>query len=148
MKVNINRLDKDFYLEATNEEGKSVYMDAAETIGGSNKAARPMQLLLMALGGCSAFDIIHILRKYRVQLDDINIEVNGEREPVKDLAAVFKDISIVFKLTGDIPADTAIKAVTMSLEKYCSVSKTLEQTAVISYAIILNGTKIHEGQSN
>jgi putative redox protein len=144
MKVTINRLDKNFYLEAKNEEGKTVYMDAAEKIGGTNKAARPMQLLLMALGGCSSFDVIHILNKQKLVIDDLNVEVEGQREEVIDGgAAEFNDITVVYSLKGELPPEKVIRAVELSMEKYCSVSKTLEHTATIKYKINLNGEEIY-----
>jgi putative redox protein len=143
MKVTLNRIDDKFHLEAKNEDGRTVYMDAAESIGGSNKAARPMQLLLMALGGCSAFDIIHILNKQKLVVKDIDIEVDGEREEVKDGAAEFKTIHSIYRLKGDLDPEKVRRAVSLSMEKYCSVSKTLEHTATITYSIFLNGEKIH-----
>lgn len=144
MKVSVNRIDTNFLLEAENEEGRKIVMDAAEKIGGSNKGVRPMQVMLMALGGCSAFDIIHILRKQRQELEDIKIDVDGEREEVKDGAAVFKKIHVNFRLYGKIDSDKANKAVDLSVTKYCSVVKTLEHTATISYSVFLNDTLINE----
>jgi putative redox protein len=145
MKVTINRIDEQFHLEAKNEEGKTVYMDAAEKIGGSNKAARPMQLLLMALGGCSAFDIIHILNKQKQVIKDLNIEVDGEREKV-DGAAEFEVIHTTYNLTGELDAEKVKRAAALSIEKYCSVSKTLEHAATMTYSIVLNGNTIFDNR--
>lgn len=144
MKISIERLSGDFMLEARNEDGRTVIMDAAESIGGTNKGVRPMQLILIALGGCSAFDVISILKKQRLELKDIKVEVDGEREDVKDGAATFSDISAVYKLEGDIEKEKAIRAVQLSMEKYCSVTKILKPTASIKVSILLNGIKIYE----
>ena len=65
MKIKLNRLDNAFHFEASNEDGKTVQIDAAEDIGGHNKGVRPMQLLIMGLGGCSGIDVINILKKQK-----------------------------------------------------------------------------------
>lgn len=139
MKINLKRLDKDFNLQATNTEGNSVSIDASKEIGGNGKGMRPMQLLLAALGGCSSIDIISILRKQKQELDDIAIEVNGEREPVGENGySLFKTIEVHFMIKGKVDKDKVERAVKLSMEKYCSVVKTLEPTAKIGYRITLN----------
>ena len=75
MKISLKRLDDAFHFEAKNEDGRTVYMDAAEKIGGHNQGVRPTQLLLMALAGCSGIDIINILKKQQQQIDDFQVEV-------------------------------------------------------------------------
>ncbi len=142
MKVSINRLEGNFLLEAKNEDGRSVLMDAAESIGGTNKGVRPMQMILMALGGCSAFDIIHILNKQKEVIDDISIDVQGEREDIKDAAAVFIEAHVTYTLKGNLDPEKVKRAAQLSMEKYCSVTKTLEPTATVTYSIILNEKKI------
>lgn len=137
MKINIKRTDNDFQLLATNEGGNSLVMDAAESIGGHQSGMRPMQLLLAAVGGCSAIDIILILKKQRQTVTDFEIEVNGEREAVEEYS-LFKTIELHFKLSGQIDYDKAERAIQLSLEKYCSVAKTLEPTAKITYKLSIN----------
>lgn len=135
MRIELQRVDDAYHMEARNEDGKVVHMDAAEKIGGRNNGVRPMQLLLMALGGCSAIDIISILKKQRQEIEDIKITVDGEREQVKDGAAVFEKINVKFMLKGKIDREKAQRAVDLSMEKYCSVTKTLEKTAKITYTV-------------
>ena len=94
MKISLKRIDDAFHFEAKNDEGRTVHMDAAEKIGGRNQGVRPTQMLLMALAGCSAIDIVNILKKQRQQIDDFQIEVDGEQEDLKDAAKVFTDIKI------------------------------------------------------
>ena len=79
MKITLKRLNQDFLLEAGNETGNKVMMDAGPAIGGGGAGARPMDLLIMGLGGCSAIDIISILKKARQPLDDLQVEINAER---------------------------------------------------------------------
>lgn len=139
LQIKLKRVDNSFNLEATNDEGNRVSIDASKEIGGNGKGMRPMQLVLAALGGCSSIDIISILRKQKQELDDIAIEVNGEREPAGEKGySLFKTIEVHFLMKGDIDKDKAERAVKLSMEKYCSVVKTLEPTAKISYKITLN----------
>lgn len=96
-----------------------------------------MQLLLVAAASCSSIDIISILKKQKQPLKDIKITVQGEREKDK-VPSLFTDIHIHYKLFGDLNEDKVKRAINLSIEKYCSVSKTLEVTAKIttSYEII------------
>jgi len=137
MKINIKRIDDDFNMEATNEDGNTLLMDGAPDIGGHGKGMRPMQLLLAAVGGCSAIDVILILKKQKQIIESFEIEVDGEREKIEDYS-LFKDICLHFKIKGEVDPDKAEREVKLSVEKYCSVSKTLEPTAKITYKISIN----------
>ena len=138
MKVELQRLDSDFHFKAVNEDGNSMEMDASPDIGGKGKGVRPMQTLLMALGGCSAIDIILILKKQKQKINDFRISVEAGRTKDKDFS-LFKDIMIHYKLSGEVDAVKAKKAIELSLSKYCSVAKTLEKSAEISFRLSLNG---------
>ena len=136
MKISIHRTDNDFKMEALNEEGNKILMDASPEIGGHNSGFRPMQLLLAAIGGCSAIDVILILKKQKQEIESFDVEVEGEREKIEDYS-LFRTICLHFKLKGKIDKDKAERAIKLALEKYCSVSKTLEPTALITYKITL-----------
>lgn len=139
MRINVKRIDSDFNFEAKNEDGNAVLIDGSSEIGGHNKGMRPMQLLLAAIGGCSAIDIVSILRKQKQELDSFEIEVDGDREPVGiEGYSLFKTIEVNFILKGNIDKEKAERAVKLSMEKYCSVTKTLEPTAKITYKVTLN----------
>jgi len=143
MKINIKRVDDAFHFEGKNEDGRTVQMDAAEKIGGRNQGVRPTQMLLMALAGCSAIDVVSILKKQRQQIDDFQIEAEGEQEDLKDAAKIFTDIKVYFQLKGTIEPEKAKRAVVLSMEKYCSVEKTLRLAgAKIIYRIFLNEKEI------
>lgn len=132
-KIELSRASDTFHLEAVNESGNTIHMDASPDIGGTNKGMRPMQLLLAAMGGCSSVDVINILRKQKQELKDIKITVTGERE--KDaVPALYTEVHAHFKLYGDLDKDKVQKAVSLSVEKYCSVAKTLEATAKVTYS--------------
>ena len=138
MRIELKQLDDAFHFEAISETGNIALMDAGENIGGSNKGVRPMQMLLMGLGGCSAIDIVMILKKQRQKISDFQITIDGERESDKE-PSLWKTIQIHFKLKGEIDKEKAERAVQLSMDKYCSVSKTLEIAgASITYKVSVN----------
>jgi putative redox protein len=124
-------------MEASNEDGNVLHMDGSHDIGGEGKGMRPMQLLLAAVGGCSAIDVILILKKQKQIIESFEVEVEGEREKIEDYS-LFRDICLNFKIKGKVDLEKAERAVKLSMEKYCSVSKTLEPTAKITYKVTLN----------
>src|ERR1043165_1908048 len=133
IKIELKRLNDAFHFEAANENGNSVHMDASPDIGGTNQGMRPMQMLLAAMGGCSAIDVVNILKKQKQDLKDIKVTVTGERE--KDaVPSLFTEVHIHFKLFGDIDQDKAQKAGSLAVDKYCSVAKTLEKTAKVTHS--------------
>lgn len=132
MKITIDHL-KDMHMEAKNEEGGLVRMDGSTEIGGLEGGFSPMQLLLAGVGGCSAIDIIGILKKQRQDLQDMVIEVEGDRQS-KEEYSEFTNIHIKFIFTGDLDPSKVERAINLSLEKYCSVSKTLEKTSEITHS--------------
>jgi putative redox protein len=123
-RIELRRTDDAYAFEARDENGHKAQMDAAETIGGHNSGFRPMQSLLAALGGCSGIDIVSILTKQRQEIQDFSMTIDGEREQGKE-PALWKRVSIVFHLTGNIDAEKARKACMLSMDKYCSVAATL-----------------------
>ena len=134
IKIELNRLDNDFNMEAINELGNKVVMDGSPADGGHNSGFRPMQMLLAAAGGCSAIDVISILRKQREELKDIKITVTGERE-AGVVPSLYTEVNLHFRLFGEIDSDKAQKAVALSVGKYCSVVKTLEHKAKVTFSI-------------
>jgi len=133
MKIEIKRLNDAFNLEAANEDGNTIRFDASSDIGGMGKGMRPMQVLLSALGSCSTIDVISILKKQKQPLKDIRITVTGERE--KDIVpSVFTEAHIHFRLEGDLDEDKVNKAVSLSVEKYCSVVKTMQSHTRITHS--------------
>jgi putative redox protein len=131
--IQLNRLNDAFHFEAVNEQGNKVYMDASPDIGGTNQGMRPMQMLLAAMGGCSSIDLINILKKQKQDLKDVKITVTGDRE--KDaIPSLFTEVHAHFKLFGNLDKDKVTKAVSLAVDKYCSVAKTLEVKAKITYS--------------
>lgn len=138
MKISINRLNDAVHMEAKNEDGVTLQMDGTGEIGGINGGFRPMQMLLAAAGGCSAIDIVGILKKQNQNPDNLQIEVTGDRQSVGTYSE-FKAIHMHFIMKGaHLDEKKVTRAIDLSLTKYCSVSKTLEKTAKItsSYEIV------------
>jgi putative redox protein len=134
--INIKQVNENFKLEATNENGNVISMDASPEIGGENSGFRPMQLLLSAVGGCSAIDVISILKKQKQNITGLEIEVEGEREKIEEYT-LYRKITLHFKINGNVDFEKAEKAIKLSLDKYCSVSKTLEPTAEINFKLTI-----------
>jgi putative redox protein len=142
MEVVLNRLDQDFHFEAKGSSPIPVHIDAAEGIGGHNAGARPMELLLMGLGGCTAIDVILILKKQRQVVEDFQIRVSGDREKIEGTEKTpFRQINIQFELKGQIDGSKALKAIQMSMDKYCSATAQLEPSSTITHTLVLNGEK-------
>lgn len=127
IKVELSRVHGDYGFEATDAYGHSVRMDTSPDHGGDNFGVRPMQMLLMGLAGCSAIDVISILKKQRQEVRDYKMLVKGEREAGKE-PSLWKDIELEFHIYGDVDEDKAKRAVELSMEKYCSVSATLTRS--------------------
>jgi putative redox protein len=138
MRIELKRLDDAFHFEAISETGNIAMMDAGENIGGHNKGVRPMQMMIMGLGGCSAIDVVLILKKQKQVIEDFQISIDAEREKDKE-PALWETIKIHFKLKGKIEKEKAERAVQLSMDKYCSVSRTLEIAgAKITYKVSVN----------
>lgn len=137
MKIEIQRIQTPFHLRATNESGNHLDTDASPSIGGTGQGMRPMELLLAGIGSCSSIDVIDILRKQRQALEDIQIIVDGEREADK-VPSLFSKIHLHFILKGNLDEEKVKKALDLSITKYCSVAKTLEKTAEITYSFEIN----------
>lgn len=126
MKISLQRIDDAFNMEAVDEGGHKVLMDSSVENGGKNNGIRPMQMLLMGLGGCSAIDIAMILKKQRQEITDFRIEIDGEREKGKE-PSIWENVHVIFHLKGNIDPDKAARATELSMNKYCSVAETLRR---------------------
>ena len=125
-KIELSRVHGDFGFEASDEYGHTVRMDSSPESGGQNFGVRPMQMLLMGVGGCSAIDVISILKKQRQDVKDYKMLISGEREAGKE-PSLWQEVNIEFHLYGDIDEDKAQRAVELSINKYCSVAATLKK---------------------
>lgn len=140
MKVSLRRINDNYLFETKNERGDIVLLDNKSEE--EPKGSSPMDLLLRGIAGCSSIDVVMILKKQQHELEDLRVEVEGFREDGA-IPNVFKKIHLDFILKGDVPSAKAKRAVDLSMEKYCSVSKMLEKAAEISYSVELNGEKVN-----
>lgn len=131
MKTRIKRVGK-MAFEAHTSSGHTIRMDASPEVGGDNSGARPMELLLAGMGGCTSIDVIHILEKSRQQVDSCEVEVSAERANTDP--KVFTHIHAHFTLKGaNLNEKKVQRAIELSAEQYCSASIMLGQTAKITH---------------
>ena len=124
IKIDIERVNGDYGFEARDSNGHIVRMDTSPETGGENFGNRPMQLLLIALGGCSGIDIISILRKQRQDVQGFSAHIEGDRQAGVE-PSLWQHVNLVFSLTGNIDPEKAKRATELSMNKYCSVAETL-----------------------
>ena len=128
MKASINWAGE-VKFEATSGSGHTVVMDGPPDHGGTNQGVRPMEMLLMGVGGCASFDVVHILKKSRQDVTGCVAELKADR--VDDVPAVFSKIHLHFVVSGNKLKDALVKrAVELSAEKYCSASIMLSKGGV------------------
>lgn len=114
------------------DSGHDVMMDGATDAGGQNKGSRPMEVVLIGMGGCTAFDVVHILRKQRQEVADCLAEIDAERAAADP--KVFTRIHVHFKISGHkLDAKKVAHAIDLSAHKYCSASIMLGKTAEITH---------------
>ena len=125
MKASVNWLkNEDVNFEGITESGNRVVMDSAQTLG-----PKPMELVLMGLGGCTSYDVVSILRKARQQIEDVECQLRANR--AETIPTVFTDIHIHFVVKGkNLNEERVKKAIELSAEKYCSASRMLEDGGV------------------
>lgn len=140
VRIQLDRINGDFGFEAKDASGHTVRMDTSPETGGQDFGARPMQMLLMGLGGCSGIDIVSILNKQRQKVEAFHMTIEGDREKGKE-PSLWEKVHIVFELKGEIDPDKARKACELSMEKYCSVAATLRAAGTdIAWEVKVNNT--------
>ena len=126
MKIRIHRTADTLNTVATDEKGNEVTLYLPEIAGGGATGIRPMQMLIMGLGGCTAVDVLTILKKQRQQVTDFSIDIEAEREPGKE-PSLWQTAHLVFAFSGKVDRAKAEHAVKLSMQKYCSVTETLRR---------------------
>ncbi len=116
--------------------GHGVHMDASPEVGGRDSAARPLEVLFCALGGCTGMDIVSILRKMKTEPSSLRIEIQDER--ASEYPKVITKLHIIYRVAGAVPEANLKKAIELSLGKYCPITNTLAGvTEITSEAIIV-----------
>ena len=115
------------------DSGHAIVMDGEEKFGGRDSGPRPMELLLMGIGGCSGMDVVSILKKKREQV--AGLEINVEGKTAENFPHKYTEINMEFVVRGKNLSEEAVKrAIELSMDKYCSVKASLEGSAKITYS--------------
>jgi putative redox protein len=131
MKVRIKWLENVSFV-AESESGHALVMDGAPEGGGRNLGPRPMETVLMGTGGCTAYDVVHILKKSRAPVTDCVVQIDAER--AAEDPKVFTKMHFHFVVTGKgLKPQIVERAIALSAEKYCSASIMLAKTATITH---------------
>lgn len=128
--IEITLVKPEYGFEARDESGMTINMDNSPEGGGQGFGVRPMQNVLMALGGCSAIDIVSILKKQRQSMTSLQIFIDGQREQDK-VPALWEKVHLVFRIGGQVDLEKAKSAARLSVEKYCSVAETLRRAGCV-----------------
>ena len=116
--------------------GHTITMDGAADGGGRDLAARPMEVLLMAMGGCTAYDVVSMLKKQRQEILGVEVSLTGER--ADDFPKVYNDVKVVYTVRGrKLNRALVERAVSLSDEKYCSATAMFKKTAKVSHEVVL-----------
>jgi len=137
MEINLVRKSGKFNFEAENTSGFTVELDAKKEIGGEGKGFRPMEMLLIGLGGCSGIDMVNVLTKQKEPLEDIKIAIKATRKD-EEMPPIFDVIDIHFNLYGELNAQKVERALNMTFDKYCSVSNILGRSATINFSYTIH----------
>ena len=139
MRATIKWLDNVSFVGET-ETSHAIVMDGAPDAGGRNIGPRPMEVVLIGTGGCTAFDVVHILKKARQAVSDCVVELEAERAATDP--KVFTKIHMHFVVTGKaLKPEQVERAIKLSAEKYCSASIMLGKTAVITHDFEIRETE-------
>lgn len=141
MSKSVNITLKEKMAFEVDQEGHKFIIDAADNVGGENKGPTPKPLMLAALGGCTAMDVVSILRKMRVNFEGVNVKVDGELS--EEHPVHFTKMHIIYEFTGnDMSQDKIRKAVNLTQDRYCGVSYSYKKAMEITHEIKVNGVSI------
>jgi len=133
MKIHLKRVNDAVRFEATNARGHSVLIEGSKNIGGEDVAPSPTELLVMSQAACTAIDIVELLKKMRQPLN--HLEIDSEAERAQDMVPkLINHIHLHYKIYGAVDPVKAEKAISMSIDKYCTVSKMIDGIAKITHS--------------
>lgn len=121
---------------AESGSGHSVTIDGSPDVGGRNLAARPLEMFLMGMGGCTAIDVVSMLRKQRQDIHDVVVELAAER--ADDFPKVFTSVKLVYRVRGrNLNRALVERAVALSDEKYCSATAMVRKSAAVTHELVI-----------
>lgn len=133
MKITLRQINDSVLFEASNARGHTVLVEGGSSIGGQNQAPSPTEFLIMSQAACTAMDVVELLKKMRQPLQHLEIETEAMRAD-DQVPKIFTSIHLHYKLFGDIKKEKAEKAIVMSIEQYCTVSKMIDGVAKITHS--------------
>ena len=133
MKLELNRREKPYVFELENENGTICKIDSSKDIGGKNKGLTPMELLAGALAACISIDILMILNKQSIELDNYSVSVDAKKK--NSVPSPFEEIHLVFTINKEIDLNKVQRAIQLSINKYCSVKESLNPEIIITSEI-------------
>jgi putative redox protein len=133
MKIHLKRSNDAVRFEISNERGHTVMVEGGKNAGGEGLAPSPTELLMMSQAACTAIDVVELLKKMRQPVQDLEIELTAQRAQ-DQIPKIFTDIHLHYKIFGDIKSPKADRAISLSLEKYCTVTKMIDKVARITYS--------------
>jgi putative redox protein len=134
MNLSLSKTKGVFGMELKNERGAIVEMNATPAIGGEEIGFRPMELLAGSLAGCSSIDVLNILQKQKLFPKVFEVKITATRKE-DEIPSIFENIHLIFQVSSDIPLEKVEKAVKLSVDKYCSVSKILAPTCEVTWEV-------------
>jgi putative redox protein len=133
LKITLSRIDDNFGFKASAGKHEMI-LDTAVEMGGNDQGFRPMELMLISLAGCSAIDIVHILKKGKYAINDYNAEVHAKRRD--ELPRIFSSINMIITVDTDAPDTVLARAAKLTREKYCSAYAVLEASAPVTLTLV------------
>ena len=116
--------------------GHTITMDGAADIGGRNLASRPMEVMLMGMGGCTAIDVVSMLKKQRQDIEGVEVSLSGERATEHPM--VYTEVKLVYTVRGrKLNRALVERAVSLSDQKYCSATAMFKKTAKVTHELVL-----------
>ena len=123
-------------LVAEGGSGHTITMDGAAGIGGHNLASRPMEVLLMGMGGCTAIDVVSMLKKQRQDIEGVEVSLVAER--AEDHPKVYTSVKLIYTVRGrKLNKALVERAVSLSDEKYCSATAMVKKSAAVTYEVVV-----------
>jgi putative redox protein len=125
-------------------EGFSVPLDTTPPIG-DNSGMSPKQMLLVSICGCTAMDVVALLKKYKQPLETLSVE--AEADTTDDHPRIFREVHVRYTLTGEVDVERVRSAVDLSMNQYCGVTAMIAKASPVRFTVILNGRTVHAGQA-
>ena len=141
MKANLSWIENMKFV--CDNHGLSTTMDAEAEHGGTSAGPSPKEQVLNAMMGCTAMDVVAILKKMRQEMTEFKMEIEAEKTTAHPIH--FKTAVLIFRLQGNLEAEKVLKAVESSLSKYCGVNYMISKSCAISFKVFLNNNMIKEG---